>query len=130
MGSSRHLVRISSTRRKSCDLVTCDLDVLHGSACQSAQLAAGVKVHFIEEDHHGYNPRSSASRRCHSPSSTIQHQCQKSITFYEALDFTPSASGGKIRGRLPGVMMRSVKTEIGLSPVAWKKGRDQKRGSA
>jgi hypothetical protein len=61
MGSSRHLARISSTRWKSCDLVTSDLDVLHGSACRSAEIAASMQDHYRQEDHRGHNARSSAN---------------------------------------------------------------------
>jgi len=52
---------------------------------------------------------------------------QKSITFYEALGFTVDERW-EDKGTLLGVMLRSGKTEIGLSQDDWKKGRDRKKG--
>lgn len=52
---------------------------------------------------------------------------QKSITFYEALGFTPGERWEE-NGALLGIMMRAGKTQIGLSQDDWKKGRDRKKG--
>ena len=52
---------------------------------------------------------------------------QKSITFYEALGFAIDERWEE-KGTLLGVMLRAVKSQIGLSQNDWKKGRDRRKG--
>ena len=60
------------------------------------------------------------------PSLTVD-DLQKSLAFYEALGFTVEERW-EDNGTLLGVMVRGGRSQIGLNPDDWKKGRDRKKG--
>ena len=85
------------------ELITYDLDVLHGSACRSAKVAAGVES-LINRRIIVATTQEALQITTVVPSLTVD-DLQKSIRFYEALGFTISERW-EDKGTLQGVMLR------------------------